>query len=82
MQVPPMEYLPHLLIFAEFSALAAMLGIAGFFLTLYGDVIAEKTGLGGTWVGLMLLATVTSLPEMVTGISAGPLGRCAEYRPR
>jgi hypothetical protein len=40
-----MEYLPQILIFAEFAALTAMLGIAGFFLTLYGDVIAEKTGL-------------------------------------
>jgi cation:H+ antiporter len=33
-------------------------------------MIAEKTGLGGTWIGLILLATVTSLPELITGISA------------
>ncbi len=36
----------------------------------YGDVIAEKTGLSGIWVGLLLLAIVTSLPEIITGISA------------
>lgn len=60
----------HFLIFGEFFALAAGLGVAGFYLTLYGDAIAEKTGLGGTWVGLVMLATVTSLPELVTGISA------------
>jgi cation:H+ antiporter len=44
--------------------------VSGYFLSLYGDVIAEKTGLGGTWVGIALLATVTSLPELVTGVSA------------
>jgi cation:H+ antiporter len=33
-------------------------------------VIAEKTGLSGTWIGLILLATVTSLPELATGISS------------
>jgi cation:H+ antiporter len=47
-----------------------LIGYAGIRLSRYGDVIAEKTGLGGTWVGLILLATVTSLPELVTGVSA------------
>lgn len=65
-----MEFLPKILVCLEFALLAAGLGVAGFFLTRYGDVIAEKTGLGGTWVGLAMLATVTSLPELVTGISA------------
>lgn len=65
-----MEYLPRILVFTEFAVLATCLGIAGFFLTLYGDIIAEKSGLGGTWVGLAMLATVTSLPELVSGISA------------
>jgi cation:H+ antiporter len=50
--------------------LALVIGVSGYFLSLYGDVIAEKTGLGGTWVGIALLATVTSLPELVTGVSA------------
>jgi cation:H+ antiporter len=36
----------------------------------YGDVIAEKTGLSGLWVGVLLLAIVTSLPEVITGVSA------------
>jgi cation:H+ antiporter len=51
-------------------ACAGVIGYAGSRLSRYGDVIAEKTGLGGTWIGLVLLATVTSLPELVTGISA------------
>jgi cation:H+ antiporter len=62
--------MPHWPIFTEFALLALAIGAAGYFLSLYGDVIAEKTGLGGTWVGFALLATVTSLPELVTGVSS------------
>jgi cation:H+ antiporter len=62
--------MPHWLLFLEFTGLALSIGTAGYFLSLYGDVIAEKTGLGGSWVGFSLLATVTSLPELVTGISS------------
>jgi cation:H+ antiporter len=36
----------------------------------YGDIIARRTGLGGVWIGVILLALVTSLPEVFTGISA------------
>jgi cation:H+ antiporter len=57
-------------IFIEFAVLALMIGASGYFLSLFGDVIAEKTGLGGSWVGFAMLATVTSLPELVTGVSA------------
>jgi len=39
-------------------------------LSRYGDIIAEKSGLGGTWIGVALMASVTSLPELVTGISS------------
>jgi cation:H+ antiporter len=54
----------------EFSLCAALVGTAGYFLSRYGDVIAGKTGLSGSWVGLVLLATVTSLPELATGVTA------------
>lgn len=43
---------------------------AGVKLSRYGDIIAEKTGLGRTWIGVVLMASVTSLPELVTGASA------------
>lgn len=39
-------------------------------LSRYGDVIAEKTGMGRAWIGLILMAGVTSLPELITGISS------------
>lgn len=44
----------------------------------YGDIIAHKTGLGGVWTGLVLLALVTSLPELFTGISAITLVRAPD----
>ena len=34
------------------------------------DMVAEKSGLGRNWVGAILLAGSTSLPELATGISA------------
>jgi len=60
----------HWPIFVEFAAFSLIIGVSGFYLCLYGDVIAEKTGLGGTWIGFAMLATVTSLPELATGVSA------------
>lgn len=39
-------------------------------LTRWADIIAERTGLGRSFVGLLLLATATSLPELGTGVSA------------
>ncbi len=43
---------------------------AGSKLARYGDAIAEKTGLGRLWIGLMLLALITSMPELITGVSS------------
>ncbi|MDP2155276.1 MAG: sodium:calcium antiporter [Sulfuricella sp.] len=54
----------------QFAIVSGVIVVAGYHLSRYGDVIAEKTGLSGSWVGLALLATVTSLPELVTGISS------------
>ena len=51
-------------------ACGAVIAFAGARLSRYGDVIASKTGLSGSWVGLVLLAVVTSLPELVTGASS------------
>ncbi len=55
---------------AQFLLAAGLIALAGSRLSRYGDIIAEKTGLGRSWIGLLLLATVTSLPELATGISA------------
>jgi cation:H+ antiporter len=58
-----------LLWFAFFVCTLAIL-YSGTRLSKYGDIIAEKTGLGGVWIGVILLAFVTSLPELVTGLSS------------
>lgn len=57
-------------VWIEFVLCLAIIGVAGVKLSRYGDAIADKTGLGGTWIGVVLLATVTSLPELATGISS------------
>lgn len=57
-------------IWVQFLVCMLLIGFAGVKLSRYGDVIAEKTGMGGTWVGLVLMASVTSLPELVTGVSS------------
>lgn len=58
------------MIWLEFIVCVAVVVAAGSNLTRYGDMIADKTGLGRAWVGVVLLASVTSLPELVTGISS------------
>ena len=61
---------PHYQIWLEFLACVLLIGFAGTKLSKYGDVIADKTGLARTWIGLIMLGTVTSLPELVTGVTA------------
>ena len=61
---------PLLQAWSAYALCVAAIGVAGVKLTVYGDAIAAKTGLGGTWIGLVLMAAVTSLPELAAGISA------------
>jgi cation:H+ antiporter len=50
----------------QFLGCLIVIGFSGSRLSRYGDMLAEKTGLGRTWMGLTGLAMVTSLPELVT----------------
>lgn len=59
-----------LLPWLKFALCAALIGVAGPVLTRNADIVARLTGLSRSWVGLVLLATATSLPELFTGISA------------
>ena len=65
--------LTQTLIWLKFFANFAIILFAGTKLARYGDVIAEKTGLGRIWIGLVLLAAITSAPELVTGVSSAVL---------
>lgn len=57
-------------IWLSLLACLAIIGVAGVRLSRYGDIIAEKSGMSRGWVGLILLASVTSLPELVTGVAS------------
>lgn len=59
-----------MLIWLEFIFCTSVIVFAGIRLSRYGDMIAEKSGLGRTWIGVVLLASVTSLPELITGVSS------------
>jgi cation:H+ antiporter len=48
----------------------AFVVLVGSWLSRTADVLAEKTGLGRTWVGAVLLSGATSLPELATGLGA------------
>ena len=39
-------------------------------LSYYGDILSKKTKLGTAFIGGLLIASITSLPEFVTSISA------------
>jgi cation:H+ antiporter len=56
--------------FIGFLFCAALITFSGIQLSKYGNLLAELTGLSKAWIGLVLMATVTSLPELVTGLSA------------
>ena len=63
------------MIWFKFVLCLVIILFAGTKLARYGDAIAEKTGLGRLWVGLVLLAAITSIPELVTGVSAAAVVR-------
>lgn len=58
------------LIWLQFIIATTMILLVSGFLAKSADVIAFKTGLGRTFVGILLLASATSLPELATGISS------------
>ncbi len=53
-----------------FVACGAIIIFSGARLSKYGDIITSLTGLGKAWFGLILMAAVTSLPELFTGVSS------------
>jgi len=53
-----------------FFITAALIVLAATQLAKYGDIIATRTNMGGMFIGLLLLAGATSLPEVLTSISA------------
>ena len=54
----------------RFALLALAIGVSGWVVARTGINIAEQTGLTATFVGGVLTAVVTSLPELVTSVAA------------
>lgn len=58
-----------------YSAIGALvILVAGWALARTGDVLAEQTGLGASFVGVVLVAASTSMPELSTTLAAVRLG--------
>jgi cation:H+ antiporter len=57
-------------VWLEFMLVTGLILFSGSRLSRYGDMIAEKTGLSRLWLGMVLMAAVTSLPELATGLSS------------
>ncbi len=66
--------LPTEALLGELVLVGAVVIVAGARFTRLADKLAEQLNIGGGWIGLILLATVTSLPELVTGGTATWIG--------
>jgi cation:H+ antiporter len=62
------------MVWIQFVVSAAIVIYAATKLAEYGDIIAVRTQLGGVFVGTILLAGATSLPELIASISAFHIG--------
>jgi len=62
-------------VYLNLAMCAVLVVVSAIWLANICNTIAEVTGLGGTFVGSIFLALVTSLPEMVVSISALKLGQ-------
>lgn len=58
------------MVWIQFLISAVVIVLAANQLAKYSDVIAMRTGMGRMFVGILLMAGVTSLPELLTTISA------------
>ncbi len=53
-----------------FIGVAAIVVLSGIRLSIYGDALGDRTGLGSGLIGLFFLAAVTSLPELVVSLTS------------
>lgn len=62
-----------------FICCAAIIFIAGKKLSYYGDLLADMTGMGKAIIGLILMSAVTSLPELMVGVSSVAILQSADF---
>jgi cation:H+ antiporter len=56
------------------TAYSAVILVAGYLLSRTGDALSRQTGLGGSFVGFLLVGVGSSMPEAASVISAAHLG--------
>ncbi len=61
-----------IVIYAAFFS--ALILLAGFITANRADIIADQTGLGSSFVGIVFLAAATSMPELSTTVAAARIG--------
>lgn len=59
--------------FLALVSVSALIFLVASRLSRHADTIGEETGLGGLWIGTLLLAASTSLPEVLTDVNAALL---------
>ncbi|MCZ6481141.1 MAG: hypothetical protein O6929_12160 [candidate division NC10 bacterium] len=59
--------------FLALLSVGALIFLVASRLSRHADTIADETGLGGLWIGTVLLAASTSLPEVFTAVNAALL---------
>ncbi|AKQ45732.1 hypothetical protein TH63_08840 [Rufibacter radiotolerans] len=64
--------------FLGFLICGAIILWAGKRLSIYGNLLADKTGIGKAFIGLFLMSAVTSLPELMVGISSSAVVQSAD----
>ena len=62
--------MPIALLWLQLAGVTIIIVTASHFLAKSADIISFKTGLGQSLIGVVLLATATSLPELGTGVSS------------
>ncbi|MCB0327031.1 MAG: hypothetical protein KDD52_05375 [Bdellovibrionales bacterium] len=62
----------------EFLLCGCAIGFSGYFLSVFGDQLAQKTKMGHSFIGLTLIAAVTSFPELGSGIGAITLANSSD----
>ena len=70
-----MQFMEHLIgtqigLLVAFAATAALVVVTGIKLSVFGDALGDRTGLGNGLIGLVFLAGVTSLPELVVSLTS------------
>ncbi|SNR82061.1 sodium:calcium antiporter [Desulfurobacterium atlanticum] len=59
-----------MVLYIAFFALVVLVFYSGRNLLIYGDILADKFNLGRSLFGVIFVASITSLPELITGISS------------